>query len=283
MNILLLGATGFLGSQVLAELLEMDETDMIFALSRRKVNEKNSQVVYFTEEEQSVILKNNKIDWLINCVGVYQREEHYRIIEGNLNCPLVIMDYAIQCGVKNFINMNTSLPENLNLYSFSKRELGRFGRFYSEQYEINFYNLLLEMFYGPEEPKERFISSMLAKMKMGLDMELTEGNQRRDIIRVEDVCQAVRVIMNSSLIGYYDIPVGTGEGHSIRETIEFLHAEQESSSRLLFGAVPLRRNEPDCIADISLLKRLGFIPQYTWESGLKDMISSYEGREKKPE
>lgn len=34
----------------------------------------------------------------------------------------------------------------------------------------------------------------------------------------------------------------------------------------------MREKEPDCVADISSLKELGYIMKYSWETGLRDMI-----------
>lgn len=270
MNILFLGATGYLGSHLLSII---NKDNRIFTVSRKKTDRKEENIFNYPLENYVQVLKEHRIDKMINCIGVYQKENNEKILEGNLMYPLQVIDKAVEFGVKNIVNINTSLPEELNLYSFTKKELGRFGRFYSQQYDINFYNLLVEMFYGPDEPKERFFPSIINRMIKGDDIELTEGRQIRDIIRVEDVCEAVRTVMESSLKGYYDIPVGTGEGHSVRETVELLHQQIKSHSRLFFGAVPMRQNEPDCIADISLLSKLGFSPAFTWRRGLEDMVS----------
>lgn len=108
-------------------------------------------------------------------------------------------------------------------------------------------------------------------MKVNQDVLLTDGNQRRDIVHIEDVCQAVSLTINSQLKGYYDIPVGTGEGHTIREIAQYLHSKLNSSSSLLFGAVPMRKNEPDSIANISLLEKLGYKVRYPWTNGLNHM------------
>lgn len=269
MNILLMGATGYLGSHVLASLSKDHE---MFVVSRRKADLKADNIHWYSTDEYEQVLKNNRIDWLINCIGVCQKEENWKIIEGNLTFPLQVIEVAVENGVKNFINTNTALPATLNMYSFSKKEFGRFGKFYCEQYDVNFFDLQLELIYGPDEPSERFISSVIDKMKKGMAVELTEGKQKRDIVRVEDICQAVKIVINSSLQGYYDIPVGSGEGHAIRETVEMLHNELQSSSKLLFGAVPMRKNEPNSIADITFLKQLGYVPQYSWEKGLRDMV-----------
>ncbi len=266
---MIMGATGYLGSYISASL---EKANSLFIICNNRYLPNRENFFCISKEEYTSVFEKNQIDFIINCMGVYQKKNNKEIVEGNLVFPLQVMDTAAKCGVRNIVNINTALPESLNLYSFTKRDLGRFGNFYSNQYGLNFYNLLVEMFYGADEPEERFLSSIINKMKKNADIELTEGTQKRDLVHVEDVCQAVRLIMDSGLKGYYDIPVGTGEGHTIRETVEYIHKKLNSSSKLLFGAIPMRQNEPDSIADISFLEGLGYKVRYSWEKGLEKMV-----------
>ena len=43
-----------------------------------------------------------------------------------------------------------------------------------------------------------------------------------------------------------------------------------------FGAVPMRPNEPDCVADLTKLTKMGFTCQWPWKIGLKNMIQEIE-------
>lgn len=88
--------------------------------------------------------------------------------------------------------------------------------------------------------------------------------------------QAIIHIINFGVKGYKEIPIGTGEAPSIREIVEFVHTETQSNSQICFGAIPMRPNEPDCVADISKLKEMGFSCQYSWKTGLQKMIQNIE-------
>lgn len=50
------------------------------------------------------------VDWVINCMGVYLGDGYTQVMEGNLFDPMQIILQAAEKGVRNFINMNTSLP-----------------------------------------------------------------------------------------------------------------------------------------------------------------------------
>lgn len=276
MNFLILGGMGYLGSHIVKRLdtesnsifllIRNDEQAMILPLDRQYVKVVNRRDIVENT------FKNHTIDWIINCMGKYKDVDPYDIIDGNLMTPVYVMESAVRHGVKNIININTSLPPELNLYSYTKRSLGDFGHFLSVNHNINFYNILLELFFGPDEPDNRLITSLIHKMKNNEDIYLSEGTQYRDIIHIEDVCRAVLKLVDLEKEGYYDVPLGTGEKHTIKEMVYFLYKEIRSESKLLWGGIPLRRGEPDCIADMSFLNSIGYQNKYTWETGLRSMV-----------
>lgn len=66
--------------------------------------------------------------------------------------------------------------------------------------------------------------------------------------------------------------IGTGIAPSISELIDFIWEKTEKKSIVNKGAVPMRLNEPDCIADRSeVLRILNYKPIY-WKDGISKMI-----------
>ena len=107
-------------------------------------------------------------------------------------------------------------------------------------------------------------------MVLNEKLELTSGDQKRDIIRVEDIVGIIASILQSNYLkGYKALQVGTGEQHSIRTMIEYMKEQLHSSSELLFGAIPNRIGEPDTMSDITWLKELGYNLKYSYFEGLK--------------
>ena len=76
-------------------------------------------------------------------------------------------------------------------------------------------------------------------------------------------------MIHADFRGYRVLPVGTGEQHSIREIMEFLHKVIHSRSRLEFGAVPSRSGEPDTVADTSWYAEEGCSLKHTFFGGLE--------------
>lgn len=277
MNILVLGGNGYLGSKVVNYLFceghkitcTKRETSDISRLQGKKFNWIPASV-----EAVEVAMGYEQFDWVINMACNYGRSTvlYDNVLEANIEFPLRVLNKAVEYKVKNFLTIGTGLPERLNMYSFSKSMFSSFGAFYAEKQGINFYDLKLEMFYGADEPSDRFISSVVHDMLIGRVVNTTLGTQKRDIIWVEDIVTAVAMVIHANIPGYHEISVGTGDAPSVSEIVEYIWEETGFRSKLQKGAVPMRENEPDCVADTSFLSGIGKWSPVDWKTGLHRMI-----------
>ncbi len=272
MNMMVLGAGGYLGEKI-CNYLECAENNVVRVIRKKagsdKIERKNIVYADITTIRQE--LEQVSYDWVINCAAVYEKGKTklHEVVDANMVFAVQALDCAVECGVKNFLTVDTSLPKELNLYSFTKKQFAEFGDFYSKRYGITFLNVVLEMFYGEDEPEDRFLVSCCYKMLAGEKLLLTEGTQKRDIIYIEDVCIAIGLLLDANMSGFHNVPMGSGCGVSIRKLLEYMHNILKSESKLDFGVVPMRRGEPDCVADISILKGLGFEVKYPWKKGIE--------------
>lgn len=281
MNVLVSGGTGYLGSRVIIRLVNENHNIICATQPGEKLDNLISvidKIIIIDVPSVNDYLNKHKIDWILNFAGVYEKKgiSLSTIVNCNTIFALQMLNIAVEHKIKNFLTIDTSLPDDFNLYSFTKKKFAEFGKFYCDTYSINFINLLLEMFYGPKEPKNRFLPMCIEKLRNNEELPLTEGKQKRDIIHVDDICGAIIAILNSNLIGYQAIPVGTGEGPCVRTIIEHLHTILQSSSELKFGQIPMRSNEPDSIADITMLNKIGFQCKYDWKKGLYNLVFEEE-------
>ncbi len=282
MRIMVLGSTGYLGGNIVKRMVN-DGHD-VYCVVRQTSDLsrlRNLPIKYIISNNDQIelTLKTNRIDWIINGVCTYNQNDrlYEDMFQSNLIFPLSVLNLAMRFGVENFITIGTGLPDDFNVYSYTKSKLSEMGRFFSKRSEISFYDLKLEMFYGGEfEPDKRFIRSTIKKLLNNEPVLLTSGKQKRDIIRVEDVLDILSGIISKKVVftdQYNLLPVGTGENHSIREIVEFLKEQTNSSSELVFGAYQDREDgEPDTLADMKWLSEKGLRLQYGYFEGLKDAI-----------
>lgn len=279
MKYLIIGGNGYLGSKVVHMLVEAGESVICTIrngsdLSRLQDVIDNIIIIPALIENISKAIIKYNTDWIINLACNYGRGTvlYDGVIESNIEFPLRILNTAVEHGVKNILTIGTGLPDELNMYSFTKKMFSEFGRFYVEKHNINFINMKLEMFYGADEPTNRFIPECIYKMINNETVELTIGSQHRDIISVYDVVGAIFHVLHSDLSGFWLIPVGTGEAPTIRELMEYIHKYLNSKSDLIFGAIPMRKFEPNCCSDTSILNNIGYHCKYRWKQGIRLMI-----------
>lgn len=286
MNFLILGSTGYLGSRLIHELVGRGNSVVgtirgSSDVSRLEDIESKIRLIPADVTAVETSMQYEKYDWIINVAGNYGRSTklYQSVLLSNIDFPLYILDLATERKVPNYMTISTGLPEEMNMYSFSKGIFARFGKFYSEKHNINFFNMKLQMFYGADEPLDRFIPQIVYKMIKGEDVNVTLGTQHRDIIAVDDVIGAVMSVIDAEDVGYHDIEVGSGESPTIKEILEYIKAESASASNINYGAVPMREDEPDCIANLKQLNDYGYKIKYDWKSGLSKMIREMRANE----
>ena len=286
MKLLILGGNGYIGSKVAREAVNAGH----FVVCTRRKNSNLCRLedicnrikwIPASVDSIMVVMQYTSFDCVLNLACSYGKDGmlYSNVISANLEFPLEVLNTVVARGTKRFLTIGTGLPDELNMYSFSKKMLNEFGRFYVEKHDIAFYSLSLEMFYGADEPETRFLPSLVLKMIRGETVETTIGTQRRDIIYSDDVVKAIMMVFNSNLRGYHEKPVGTGEAPTISEIVDFIWKETGEKSKIRKGVVPLRDNEPDCVADTTLLKTLGNWNPVSWKSGIRKMIRTMEERQ----
>ena len=285
MSILILGGSGYLGSKIAHLFLKKcaDSSNSIICTCRMNASKvrlddirDQISIIPPTTDAIETVLKKEHVDTVINMICNYGRSNmlYDSVLEANVELPLKILNYSVEYGVKRFLSIGTGLPDEFNMYSFSKKMFSEFGRFYSEKHKIDFFNLKLEMFYGADEPKDRFIPNLITRMLDGEPIDVTIGTQYRDIIRIEDVVNAVDLVCGCDLSGYRSIPVGTGIAPTISEFVDFIWEKTGKRSIVRKGAIPMRENEPDCCADTRLLREIGDWHPAFWQDGISAMIQT---------
>lgn len=279
MNVLILGGNGYLGSKVTRKLIEKGHqvvcTKRITSdLSRLDDLSNVIRWIPATIESVEAAMQYAQFDYVLNMACNYGRSNmmYDNVIEANIEFPLKVLNIAVGHGTKHFLTIGTGLPDNMNMYSFSKKMLGEFGRFYVNNHGIDFNNLLLEMFYGADEPLSRFFPSVITKMLKGEEVDITLGTQHRDIIAIKDIINAVMIVMEKTPNGYNEISVGTGVAPTISEIVDYIWEETGKKSKINKGAISMRKNEPDCVANTSFMKSIGIWEPVMWKEGIAQMI-----------
>jgi CDP-paratose synthetase len=281
-KILITGITGFLGSHLAKALLENNYEVVALkrptsSLNRIKCILSDVNFIDISDNNFNKIFeKSGKIDAIIHTATCYGRnnESVIDIFAANTEFPLKLLESGSRAKIDLFINTDTILDKYLNLYSLSKNQLLQWGKFFSKNEKIRFANLRLEHFYGPEDDQSKFTSFIISNCKNNTpELNLTNGEQMRDFIHIDDVVSAYLTFLNKSNSfseKFIEFDVGSGSAISIRQFVETVHRLTKSNTRLNFGALPYRLGEVMYSkADISTLSSMGWNCRFNIEDGLK--------------
>lgn len=292
MKIIMTGATGFLGSHLLRQMVIRRGYEVTI-LKRSWSNTwrvkpllGRIRSVDLDRTSLDKLFERDQFDAIVHCATDYGRKQISRtsLIETNLLLPLRLLDKALKSGIRNFINTDTMLDKRVSDYALSKRQFREWLEGASGS--IRATTVLLEHFYGPGDNQTKFVTRIVRELLNGVDsMSLTLGEQKRDFIYIDDVVDAFLKIMDSSDArgySYAEFELGTGSSISIKEFVEKVKIiTGNSQTKLNFGAVPYRANEPMNVnVNVSALKELGWAPKISLEKGLEMVVSYEKGSDK---
>ncbi|HBZ83690.1 MULTISPECIES: NAD-dependent epimerase/dehydratase family protein [Brevibacillus] len=290
MNILLTGATGFLGSHLARALVQASHRLVIVKRSSsdcaRLADIASEMIAYDADEEASVyrlFAEQGPFDAVIHAATAYGRrgESDVGLLEANVLFPLRLLQLCCEQGTRLFVNTDTFSRDSLAQgaphlagYHLTKKQFAEWGAYIAKKYGLTFANMRLEHVYGPFDQSDKFIPYVISQcLRDGAQLALTSGEQKRDFVYVEDVVAAYLLLLRekSSLPAEYaEFQVGTGKATAVRELVEKIHSLTRSTAVLQFGAFAQREGELMCSqADTGKLGALGWQARVSLEQGLK--------------
>ena len=287
MNVLLTGATGFLGKHLAKAFL--DRKYQVSAYYRRDAVRWDGPQWFKTGigEDDRPFQEAGPIDAIVHLATCYGRkgEPISQILQANLSLPLRLARLATEFRVPLFVNTDTYYNSHKSGYAFladysvSKGHALYWLRRHAEMGDFRLANLSLEHVYGPGDALDKFCNSTLsAFLRNQPELPLTSGEQTRDFIYVADVVSAyVAVLENAKQLEGVstDFGVGTGTLLPVRDFVTLGHTLAQSTTKLRFGELAHREGEiMESKADNRSLCALGWIPQTGLKTGIQATLDS---------
>nr|WP_244507718.1 NAD(P)-dependent oxidoreductase [Methylobacterium phyllostachyos] len=187
-------------------------------------------------------------------VGVHGPEHVAPLIESNLLFGTQLLDAMARCGVRALVNFGTIWQhfesddyKPATLYAATKQAFEDIAAYYAEAEGVSILTLKLPDTYGPEDRRGKLISALLQARTEGRQLALSPGEQRINLLHVDDVLSGVRVALDR-LRG---APAGTHASFALRgpETLtlrELVTRIERLGARpvpVLWGARPYRARE----------------------------------------
>jgi nucleoside-diphosphate-sugar epimerase len=268
-KILLTGATGFVGRQVL-DALQKKDVELVLVVrsgSEKKIqsNKSISQIIFsddiFSESIQWWEKAFQNIDIVIHMAwfvepGKYLHSEH------NIDCykgSVKIAKGSINSKVKRFISIGTCFEYELSssaltinsplnpLTPYAQAKVKLYKKLSSllPENNIEFAWCRLFYLYGEYEDQRRFVPYLRSQLKIGKIAKLSSGKQIRDFMDVSEAGHAIADVALSKIKGA--INVCSEKPISIRELAENIADEYGRKDLLNFGAREDNKFDPPYI------------------------------------
>ena len=273
MNVLLTGATGFVGRQILNALQDRGATVRLVlrhsskaeALPRDLVSTAIRSDDLFAETVQWWATQCATIDTVVHSAWFVQPGTYLQS-PANLDCltgTLNLAKGATQAGVKRFVGIGTCIEYELSggylstqtplnpttPYSAAKAAAYLALKEWLPTQGCGFAWCRLFYLHGPGEDSRRFVPYLRAKLEAGEPAELTSGNQVRDFLDVRVAGQMIADVALSDRQGAVNICSGTPI--TIRELAQQIAGQYNRLDLLRFGARPENLVDPPVVVGVA--------------------------------
>jgi nucleoside-diphosphate-sugar epimerase len=296
-TIVLTGATGFIGSAVLAELNRRKIRTLVLLRPesdrRRLPLLAGENLFVFSKLDEPGLaekLHKQRPGIFIHCawrgVGGQERNADFQFAE-NVPLTLASVKLAAACGCRQWIglgsqaeygNANHILDENApaqptTLYGKAKLAAGIESLALCKMKGLAGAWLRIFSTYGPGDQPYWMIPHVIREFLDGRAPQVTKCEQKWDYLFVADAARAIAGVADGKISGVFNL--GSGEAPPLKEIIETIRAELHTPIQPDYGALPYR---PDQVmhlqADISKLSAAtGWTPQVDLENGIRKTIA----------
>lgn len=296
MKILIIGSKGFIGNRVFDYFKSLNFDVLGCDVVTDYVNEDYIQIEA-TNSDYHSIFEKYKVDICVNCSGAasvpLSIENPYKdFCLNTLNVFKILEAIRLYQPSCKFINLSSAAvygnPQELPIKeNATLNPLSPYGihKMQAEQLVKEFYN-----FYGLATCSLRIFSAYGEGLKKQLFWDLHQkflnndqivlfgtGNESRDFIHVDDIVQAIHLIIQKAKCVGEEINIANGTEYTIQEVSTLFNKNFQNSKIILFNNQVKPGDPLNWRADISVLNSMGYQQQVSIDKGILRYINWING------
>lgn len=295
MNLLITGATGAVGRELVLYLLQ-DKNNKIITVNRsiekakNLLGEQSPRLIHFTinDTEEIIACKPEVIIHLAaNVTSSCDLENGLKLIESNISYGVRLLEMVKQMdNVRLFLNFGTFAEyrkggnkfDNAYLYSASKTAYRAFADFYASSSNYTLLHLVPFTVYGTKDEKKKVFDYIYEGFFSESMVPMTNGLQMLDFIHIKDICNIINKIIAFKGISFYnghEIQLGTGRVHNLRQVATIMQKKIQRQPKHDWGKLPLRnRDVLFACANINFLIEINCLPEISLSDGIEEYLEN---------
>jgi len=294
-KVLIVGGTGFIGYHLIKNFKKKYE---IISLSVNKNTQnkiKGIKYIFFdfTKKKNLKILDNYFFDYVINLGGYVDHFNKKKTTDNQYLGVKNLLNYLIKKQIKSFIQIGSSAEYGITkspqrekskckpklIYGKAKFQATKYVQKISRKKLVTGIILRLYQVYGPMQPNNRFLPTVINKCLNNKNYLCHEKGVCRDFLYIDDFIVLINRILNKKKINNYAgqiFNVGFGKPIDLNIVAKKIELECKGGKQLKKKA-KLRIDEPKVIfPDISRVKKVfNWKPKVTFKIGLRKTIEYY--------